>query len=222
MYLQVYLSLCCALLASAVGAYLHILWNVGGLLTTFATLGCMSWLLATPPHKEVNQLMTFACLMYIYIYIYMGLFFWIQTYCFYIFLQAANEGFSVDGIFCSPRGFHWSFNWTGHWIWPKVSLSFFNLHTSNLNNPSNYLSVFGYKMHFVVMMYLCWSLAAFWWVPLWELRLPLLVSREQPCWPSVESTFTLEVFSPLVSPSSSGSILLHPSLEVLWPCLSLR
>ncbi|KVH89755.1 bax inhibitor 1-like [Cynara cardunculus var. scolymus] len=49
---QVYLSLCCALLASAVGAYLHVLWNVGGLLTTFATLGCMSWLLATPPHKE--------------------------------------------------------------------------------------------------------------------------------------------------------------------------
>ncbi|KAJ9556053.1 hypothetical protein OSB04_010667 [Centaurea solstitialis] len=53
---QVYLSLCCALLASAVGAYLHILWNVGGLLTTFATVGCMAWLLGTPPHKEQMRL----------------------------------------------------------------------------------------------------------------------------------------------------------------------
>ncbi|KAJ9536513.1 hypothetical protein OSB04_un000307 [Centaurea solstitialis] len=53
---QVYLSLCCALLASAVGAYLHILWNVGGLLTTFASVGCMAWLLATPPHKEQMRL----------------------------------------------------------------------------------------------------------------------------------------------------------------------
>lgn len=52
--MQVYLSLCCALVASAVGAYLHILWNIGGLLTTFATLGCMSWLLATSPYEEVD------------------------------------------------------------------------------------------------------------------------------------------------------------------------
>ncbi|KVH88626.1 Bax inhibitor 1-related protein [Cynara cardunculus var. scolymus] len=52
---QVYLSLCCALVASAIGAYLHILWNIGGLLTTFATLGCMFWLLATPPYEEQKR-----------------------------------------------------------------------------------------------------------------------------------------------------------------------
>ncbi|KAI3828920.1 hypothetical protein L1987_03031 [Smallanthus sonchifolius] len=52
---QVYLTLCCALVASAAGAYLHILWNIGGLLTTFATIGCMSWLLATPPYEEQKR-----------------------------------------------------------------------------------------------------------------------------------------------------------------------
>ncbi|XP_044476390.1 bax inhibitor 1-like [Mangifera indica] len=49
---QVYLSLCCALVASATGVYLHLLWNIGGLLTTFATLGCIFWLLSTPPYEE--------------------------------------------------------------------------------------------------------------------------------------------------------------------------
>ncbi|KAK9068038.1 hypothetical protein SSX86_012149 [Deinandra increscens subsp. villosa] len=52
---QVYLTLCCALVASAAGAYLHILWNIGGLLTTFATIGCMFWLLATPPYEEQKR-----------------------------------------------------------------------------------------------------------------------------------------------------------------------
>lgn len=51
--MQVYLSLCCALIASAAGAYLHLLWNIGGLLTTFACMGSMFWLLSTPPHQEV-------------------------------------------------------------------------------------------------------------------------------------------------------------------------
>lgn len=58
--MQVYLSLCCALVASAVGAYLHILWNIGGLLTTFATLGCMAWLLATPPYEEVDSVVDYS------------------------------------------------------------------------------------------------------------------------------------------------------------------
>ncbi|KAF5734242.1 hypothetical protein HS088_TW16G00689 [Tripterygium wilfordii] len=49
---QVYLSLCCALVASAVGAYLHLLWNIGGLLTTFACFGSIVWLLSTPPYEE--------------------------------------------------------------------------------------------------------------------------------------------------------------------------
>lgn len=52
---QVYLTLCCALVASAAGAYLHILWNIGGLLTTFACLGCMAWLLSVPPYEEQKR-----------------------------------------------------------------------------------------------------------------------------------------------------------------------
>ncbi|KAF7133468.1 hypothetical protein RHSIM_Rhsim09G0059100 [Rhododendron simsii] len=50
--LQVYLTLCCALIASAVGAYLHILWNIGGLLTTLGCMGSIVWLLSTPPYEE--------------------------------------------------------------------------------------------------------------------------------------------------------------------------
>ncbi|KAL4362955.1 hypothetical protein GQ457_04G037160 [Hibiscus cannabinus] len=62
---QVYLTLCCALIASAVGAYTHILWNIGGYLTTFACLGTMYWLLSTPPYEEqkrVSLLMASAAL----------------------------------------------------------------------------------------------------------------------------------------------------------------
>ncbi|XVF52535.1 hypothetical protein PTKIN_Ptkin05aG0026200 [Pterospermum kingtungense] len=52
---RVYLTLCCALVASAIGAYLHILWNIGGYLTTFACFGTMIWLLSTPPHEEQKR-----------------------------------------------------------------------------------------------------------------------------------------------------------------------
>ncbi|NP_001311898.1 bax inhibitor 1-like [Capsicum annuum] len=52
---QVYLTLCCALVASAAGAYLHILWNIGGFLTTLACIGSMVWLLATPPYQEQKR-----------------------------------------------------------------------------------------------------------------------------------------------------------------------
>ena len=52
--LQVYLSLCCALIASAAGAYLHIIWNIGGLLTTLGCMGSIIWLLSTPSHEEVG------------------------------------------------------------------------------------------------------------------------------------------------------------------------
>ncbi|XP_057479070.1 bax inhibitor 1-like [Actinidia eriantha] len=52
---QVYLSLCCALIASAAGAYLHILWNIGGLLTTLGCMGSMFWLLSTPPYQEQKR-----------------------------------------------------------------------------------------------------------------------------------------------------------------------
>ncbi|PSS09686.1 Bax inhibitor like [Actinidia chinensis var. chinensis] len=52
---QVYLSLCCTLIASAAGAYLHILWNIGGLLTALVCMGSMVWLLLIPPHQEQKR-----------------------------------------------------------------------------------------------------------------------------------------------------------------------
>ncbi|KAJ8485335.1 hypothetical protein OPV22_017820 [Ensete ventricosum] len=49
----VYLTLCCALAASAVGAYLHILTNIGGVITMLGCLVSTVWLLlSTPPHEE--------------------------------------------------------------------------------------------------------------------------------------------------------------------------
>ncbi|KAE8677405.1 Bax inhibitor 1 [Hibiscus syriacus] len=52
---RVYLTLCCALVGSAVGAYLHILWNIGGYLTTFASFGTIIWLLSIPPYQEQKR-----------------------------------------------------------------------------------------------------------------------------------------------------------------------
>ncbi|GMQ04678.1 hypothetical protein CsSME_00050019 [Camellia sinensis var. sinensis] len=52
---QVYLTLCCALIASATGAYLHILWNIGGLLTTLGCMGSIVWLLSTPPYEAQKR-----------------------------------------------------------------------------------------------------------------------------------------------------------------------
>ncbi|KAL6576674.1 Bax inhibitor 1 [Orobanche minor] len=49
---RVYLSLCCALLASAVGVYLHILWNLGGILTSLGCMGCIIWLLCRQSEGE--------------------------------------------------------------------------------------------------------------------------------------------------------------------------
>eukprot|EP01018_Ginkgo_biloba_P035097 Gb_19608 [translate_table: standard] len=62
---RVYLSLTCALLASAVGVYLHLLWNIGGLLTGIACIATVAWLLYTPPlpsneGKRVKMLMAAA------------------------------------------------------------------------------------------------------------------------------------------------------------------
>lgn len=51
--LQVYLTLCCTLVASAAGAYLHFLWNIGGMLTTIACFGSILWLFSTPAYQEV-------------------------------------------------------------------------------------------------------------------------------------------------------------------------
>lgn len=53
---KVYLSLCCALVASAAGAYLHILWNIGGLLTTLGCVGSIAWLMSTPLYEEQKRM----------------------------------------------------------------------------------------------------------------------------------------------------------------------
>lgn len=52
---QVYLTLCCAVVSAAVGAFLHVLWNIGGVLTTVASIGSMVWLLSTPPFEEKKR-----------------------------------------------------------------------------------------------------------------------------------------------------------------------
>ncbi|XP_047319718.1 bax inhibitor 1-like [Impatiens glandulifera] len=52
---QVYLSLCCALIASAAGVYLHILWNIGGFLTTLGCVGSIIWLHSTPSNDEKKK-----------------------------------------------------------------------------------------------------------------------------------------------------------------------
>ncbi|KAJ1415020.1 Bax inhibitor 1-related [Sesbania bispinosa] len=52
---RVYFTLCCAVAASAIGAFLHVLWNIGGFLTTVASLGSMIWLLSTPTFEEQKR-----------------------------------------------------------------------------------------------------------------------------------------------------------------------
>ncbi|GLT91133.1 hypothetical protein SLE2022_090360 [Rubroshorea leprosula] len=52
---KVYLTLCCALVASAVGVYLHLLWNIGGILTTIGCFGSIAWILATPQCQEQKR-----------------------------------------------------------------------------------------------------------------------------------------------------------------------
>ncbi|XP_074563765.1 bax inhibitor 1-like [Curcuma longa] len=51
----VYLTLCCALVASAAGAYLHILMNVGGFFTMVGFFVSIMWLLSTPPYEEKRR-----------------------------------------------------------------------------------------------------------------------------------------------------------------------
>jgi len=60
--LQVYLTLCSALVFSALGAYLHIALNIGGTLTTIGCLAAIAFLISLPAsqHQERNR---FALLM---------------------------------------------------------------------------------------------------------------------------------------------------------------
>ncbi|XP_042399310.1 bax inhibitor 1-like [Zingiber officinale] len=51
----VYLTLCCVLAASAAGAYLHILMNIGGFLTMMGCFGSIMCLLSMPPYEEKKR-----------------------------------------------------------------------------------------------------------------------------------------------------------------------
>jgi len=48
----VYLTLCCALASSAVGAYLHVMLNIGGLLTFIGGILAIGWLFSVPILEE--------------------------------------------------------------------------------------------------------------------------------------------------------------------------
>uniref|UniRef100_A0A0E0CES8 Bax inhibitor 1 n=1 Tax=Oryza meridionalis TaxID=40149 RepID=A0A0E0CES8_9ORYZ len=48
----VYLTLCVALAASAVGAYLHVALNIGGMLTMLGCVGSIAWLFSVPVYEE--------------------------------------------------------------------------------------------------------------------------------------------------------------------------
>jgi hypothetical protein len=50
----VYLTLCVALASSAVGAYLHVSWNIGGMLTMLGCVGSIAWLFSVPVYEEVR------------------------------------------------------------------------------------------------------------------------------------------------------------------------
>jgi hypothetical protein len=54
---QVYTTLACALLVSAVGVYMHMLLHIGGLITSLAFIATTMWLVSTPatPVNEVSR-----------------------------------------------------------------------------------------------------------------------------------------------------------------------
>ncbi|KAL9671014.1 hypothetical protein QQ045_008577 [Rhodiola kirilowii] len=53
---QVYLTLCCALVATACGSYLHLLWNIGGIITTIMSLVSLNFIFVTPVYEERKRL----------------------------------------------------------------------------------------------------------------------------------------------------------------------
>nr|KAJ0207077.1 hypothetical protein LSAT_V11C500236900 [Lactuca sativa] len=54
--IKVYFLLCCTLMASVFGVILHMLLNIGGFLTFFATLGCLYSILTSPTHEKVDSI----------------------------------------------------------------------------------------------------------------------------------------------------------------------
>lgn len=87
-------------MASAVGAYFHLLWNIGGLLTTLGCMGCIIWLLSAPVYEEVFlvlPLLVFFSFCFIIIIIFLIL---------VVFLYGTEEKiWSSYDIFFLPRSF---------------------------------------------------------------------------------------------------------------------
>ncbi|PKU64674.1 Bax inhibitor 1 [Dendrobium catenatum] len=52
----VYLTLCSALVASAAGVYLHILFNIGGILTMLGCFAGITFVMNTPPSENRKRL----------------------------------------------------------------------------------------------------------------------------------------------------------------------
>jgi hypothetical protein len=44
-----------ALASSALGAYLHVVWNIGGMLTMLGCVGSIAWLFSVPVYEEVRS-----------------------------------------------------------------------------------------------------------------------------------------------------------------------
>lgn len=102
--MQVYFSLCCSLIASAFGAFLHLLLNIGGILTFFATLVCFYRQLTTPVYSII-LILTFYQSWY--------LIYWSschsKTSCNPLtFLE--NKILTINDVFPSP----WSHPWTSY------------------------------------------------------------------------------------------------------------
>jgi len=63
-----FILLCFAVVAAAVGTYLHVLLNVGGFLTTLACVRSSVWLPSTPPLEEVCVILSFCCLFFFFFF----------------------------------------------------------------------------------------------------------------------------------------------------------
>lgn len=107
-------------MASAVGAYFHLLWNIGGLLTTLGCMGCIIWLLSAPVYEEVFlvlPLLVFFSFCFIIIIIFLIL---------VGFLYGTEEKiWSSYDIFFLPRSFSGSSDRICYWVRSEVYFYFF-------------------------------------------------------------------------------------------------
>lgn len=135
----------------------------------------------------------------------------------HMYLCLEKEGLYFIRGCSSRRGFHWSFDQSGYWDWPKVK--------SNQTGTTIY--VLWILQIDVCFDYFCIDsrippFPVFWWALSWELRLRFVVSQEQPCWQDVENSFISVAYFLPVYPFYSGYILPPLYSVVLLPFSSLR